>query len=163
MNNTITFERLNSIYSDIEGIDVLVRLITDNVKRDEHYHSNILKLKNYVVIEVELYNNKIFATPSSDAKNRTIDEGDEYFKSLVTKLSKELSHRGMHQEAQEVSSYIVDDIETNTLPNKRMTEKQYVRSLRDSRIEYGLKCGMNKTNAKALSLVIEQLCFNIYD
>jgi len=159
--NTITFERLNSIYSDIEGIDVLVRLIDENVKQDEYYTSNVVKLQNYVVTEVELHHYDMYSMGEKDAKNRTISEGDDYFRTLVSKLSQELKLRGMNNEANDVECYAVGDIETSELPNPRMTEKQFIRSLRDSRVEYALKCGFNKTNSVALSRIIEQLCAEV--
>ena len=160
--NTITFKRLNNLYSDMEGIDVLVRLIDENVKRDGLYSDNVMKLQNYVVTEVEDYNKTIFAMGDSDAKNRTRVEGDEYFKTLVRKLSRELKLRGMNNEAQEVNSFAICDIDSGMLPKPRMTEKQYIRSLRSDRVKYGMSCGMNKTNAGALSLIIEQLCEEVY-
>ena len=160
--NTITFKRLNNLYSDMEGIDVLVRLIDENVKRDGLYSDNVMKLQNYVVTEVEDYNKTIFAMGDSDAKNRTRVEGDEYFKTLVSKLSKELLLRGMNNEAKDVESFIVCDIDSGMLPNPRMTELKFIRSLRSDRVKYGMSCGLNKTNGVALSLVIEQLCNELY-
>ncbi len=151
MDNTITFKRLNSIYSDMEGINVLQDLVGDNTE-----------LQNYIVSEVENQHYDIHYSPVPDAKNRTIAEGNKYFRDLVHNLSKELRLRNMQQEANDVDSYVIGDIETGELPYKRMTEKQYIRSLRERRVSKALELGMNKTNAKALSLVIEQLCLELY-
>ena len=141
-----SFAELNAIYSDVECVNCLKDLVGDN-----------LELKYFVVNEVETYNYELLCTPPTDAKNRTTAEGDSYFKDLVKKLSIELRRRGMHKEAMDILSMNIGE-----LPNKRMTEAQYIRSLREPRIAFGLKCGLNKTNAKALSLIIEQLCGEVY-
>ena len=138
----MTFDRLNSIYSDMEGINVLTDLVGDN-----------LEIQNYVEYEIHEYS--LVFIPKQDKKNRTTEEGDVYFGKLVAKLYRELNLRGMNNEANNVLEYL-------SFNNKRMTEAQYTRSLREPRIKKALELGMNKTNAKALSRVIEQLCFEVY-
>ncbi len=140
-----SFAELNAIYSDIECVNCLKDLVGDN-----------LELKYFVVNEVESYNYELLCTPPTDAKNRTKAESDSYFKDLVKKLSIELRRRGMHKEAMDILSMSIGEL------NKRMTKDQYIRSLREPRIVKGLELGLNKTNAKALSLIIEQLCVDRY-
>ena len=142
-----SFAELNAIYSDIECVNCLKDLVGDN-----------LELKYFVVYEVESYNYELLCTPPVDAKNRTKAESDIYFRDLVNKLSIELRRRGMHNEAMDVLSMSLNAANDN----KRMTKDQYTRSLREPRIAFSLKCGLNKTNAVALSRIIEQLCAEVY-
>ena len=145
----MTFKRLNSIYSDIEGINVLSDLVGDNED-----------IQDYVVSEVQGYETD--PIPKQDKKNRTVEEGDKYFWSLTRRLYFELRLRGMFQEANNIIDYRLCDVGLDGFPNKRMTEKQFIRALRVPRVSKAIELGMNKTNAVALSRVIEQLCFEVY-
>ncbi len=131
----MTYEELNNIYKDIGSVTGLSELVGDNYA-----------LQQYVLGEVMMG----YPKATQDKKNRTTIESDRYFKSLSMKLWKELRVRGMFDEADKVLDYYLD-------AGKRMTELQFERSLREPRILKGLELGLNKTNARALSLVIEQL------
>ncbi len=131
----MTFKQLNNIYSDIECLNCLSALVGDNYQ-----------LQQYVLDEVMI----AYPKATQDKKNRTTIESDNYFKSLSMKLWKELRVRGMFDEADKVLDFYLD-------AGGRKTGSQFTRSLREPRIVMGMSLGLNKTDAKALSLVIEQL------
>ncbi len=138
-----SFEDLNNVYDEIEGIDLLSNQVGDDIN-----------LQRYVTGSIEDSQQHLIYTPEKEKKNRTHSDSDQYFKTLISKLSSELVRRGHYQEASDVECLAL-------LESERFTERQYYASLRERWYNELLEYGLNKTNAKALSIMMLRVALSL--